>query len=224
MYRDYVITRVMYPVMRLNFPSPFFGFLVLVPFWSFIIYFLIFPLVLSRIYISFFFFSFLIYYPLSSPLHCRPRPYYRSLLSSASLLFTYSPTLHLRRPTSIRSCFRSSTSTRITYTSRPSAPRLLRTVWRSNGNLEFDSALASDSRLFHLALNQLDLLRKHLIAAHTTTHRLCIPSDPDSNSQPYPRTPVDSNFHHLLSSAVRPLSGETATPEHHQHGPTQLQQ
>jgi hypothetical protein len=95
----------------------------------------------------------LIYYPLSSPLHCRPRPYYRSLLSSAS------PTLHLLTysspsdvPTSIRSCFRSSTSTHITYTSRLSAPRLLRTVWRSNGNLEFDSALASDSRLFHLAL------------------------------------------------------------------------
>jgi hypothetical protein len=166
----------------------------------------------------------LIYYPLSSPLHCRPRPYYRSLLSSASLLFTYSSTLHLRRPTSIRSCFRSSTSTHITYTSRPSAPRLLRTVWRSNGNLEFDSALASDSRLFHLALNQLDLLRKHLIAAQTTTDRLCIPPDPDSNSQPCPRTPVDSNFHHLLSSAVRPLSGETATPEHYQHGPIQLQQ
>jgi hypothetical protein len=145
----------------------FFGFVSVLVFYY--LFFIIFPLVLSRIYISFFFFSFFNLLPplLSTPL---PPP---SLLSLSSLFcFPYSSPTHLlftfRRPTSIRSCFRSSTSTHITYTSRLSAPRLLRTVWRSNGNLKFDSALASDSRLFHLALNQLDLLRKHLIAAQTT--------------------------------------------------------
>jgi hypothetical protein len=89
MYRDYVITRVMNPVMRLNFPSPFFGFWFWLRFGFLLFIFYYFPPCIVT-YLHFFFLFF--FFDLLPPLLSTPLPP-PSLLSLSSL-FCFS-TLHL---------------------------------------------------------------------------------------------------------------------------------
>ena len=99
-----------------------------------------------------------------------------------------------------------------------SSPRNLRTValWR-----KIDGHSTPDSSL-HLKIQILPQPASFVWAfdcildAKPDWSTLCsTPQGPDSNFKVHSRNRlILTNFHHCISSAVRPLSGETATPEH----------